>query len=58
MRRMMQEWMAPKKDETVWDVVHDAMVELLGASIITKLIQLLFSVLYAINTVADPAAGP
>jgi len=50
--------MAPKKDETVWDVVHDAMVELLGASIITKLIQLLFSVLYAINTVADPAAGP
>jgi hypothetical protein len=37
--------MAPKKDETVWDVVRDAMVALLGASIITELIQLLFSVL-------------
>ena len=45
MRRMMQEWMAPKKDETVLDVVRDAMVALLGASIITELIQLLFSVL-------------
>ena len=45
MRRMMQEWITPKKDETVWDVVRDAMVALLGASIITELIQLLFAVL-------------
>jgi hypothetical protein len=45
MRRMMQEWIAPKENETVWDVVRDAMVALLGASIITELIQLLFSAL-------------
>ena len=56
MRRMMQEWITPKKDETVWDVVRDAMVALLGASIITELIQLLFAVLWSINIVADPAA--
>ena len=43
--RMMQEWITPKTDETVWDVVGDAMVALLGASIITELIQLFFSVL-------------
>jgi hypothetical protein len=45
MRQMMQEWIAPKKGETVWDVVGDAMVAMLGASIITELIQLLFSIL-------------
>ena len=43
--RMMQEWITPKTDEAVWDVVRDAMVALLGASIITELIQLFFSVL-------------
>jgi hypothetical protein len=58
MRRMMQEWMAPKKDETVWDVVHDAMVALLGASIITKLIQLLFSSLSFTRLIPWPILLP
>jgi hypothetical protein len=42
---MMHEWIAPKKNETVWDVVRDAMMALLGASIITEIIQLFFSAL-------------
>ena len=45
MRRMTQKWIVPKKDETVWDVVFDGMIALLGASIITHFVQLLLSIL-------------
>lgn len=45
MRRMTQKWIVPKKDETVWDVVLDATMALLGASIITQFTQLLLSIL-------------
>jgi hypothetical protein len=45
MRGMTQKWIVLKKDETVWDVVLDAMMALSGASIITQFIHLLLSVL-------------
>jgi hypothetical protein len=45
MRGMTQKWIVLKKDETVWDVVLDAMLALLGASIITQFIHVLLSVL-------------
>ncbi len=45
MRGMTQKWIVLKKDETVWDVVFDAILALLGASIITQFIHLLLSVL-------------
>ena len=45
MRRMTQKWIVPNKDETVWDVVFNALMALLGASIITEFIQLLLSIL-------------
>lgn len=45
MRGMTQKWIVLKKDETVWDVVLDAMIALLGAAIITQIIHSLLSVL-------------
>ncbi len=45
MSRMTQKWIVPKRDETVWDVVLDAMIALLGASIITQFMQLFLSAL-------------
>jgi hypothetical protein len=45
MRRLMQEWIVPKGDETVWDVVFDALMALVGAAIVTQFIQSLLSIL-------------
>ena len=45
MRGMTQKWIVLKKDETVWDVVFDAVIALLGAAIITQIIHSLLSVL-------------
>ena len=45
MRGMTQKWIVLKKDETVWDVVLDAMMALLGASIITLSIHIFLSIL-------------
>jgi hypothetical protein len=41
MRQVMQKWIAPKEDETVWDVVLDATMALVGASVIMQFIHLL-----------------
>ncbi len=44
MRRVMQEWIVPKGDETVWDVVLDALMALIGAAVIAQFIEFLLSV--------------
>jgi hypothetical protein len=43
MRWMTQKWIAPRDDETIWDVVLDVMMALFGAAILTQLIRLLLS---------------
>ena len=45
MSRITQKWIVSKKDETVWDVLIDAMIALFGAVVITQLIQSLVSIL-------------
>jgi hypothetical protein len=42
---MTQKWIASKKDETVWDVVIDAMIALFGAVVVTQFIRSLVSIL-------------
>jgi hypothetical protein len=42
---MMEKWIVAKKGETVLDVALDAMIALLGASMLTQSLKLIFSVL-------------
>ena len=42
---MIEKWIVAKKGETVLDVALDAMIALLGASMITQALKLIFSVL-------------
>jgi hypothetical protein len=42
---MMGKWVAPKEHETVWDVLLDATMALLGAAVATEVIQIIFSIL-------------
>jgi len=42
---IMEKWMVAKKGETVLDVALDAMIVLLGASMLTQVLKLIFSVL-------------
>ena len=45
MRWMMQKWIVPKEDETVWDVLLDATMALFSAAVATEVIQITFSTL-------------
>jgi len=45
MWRIMEKWVVAKKGETVLDVALDAMIALLGASMLTQALKLIFSVL-------------
>jgi len=42
---IMEKWIVAKKGETVLDVALDAMIALLGASMLTEALKLIFSVL-------------
>jgi len=42
---MMEKWIVAKKGETVLHVALDAMIALLGASMLTLSLKLIFSVL-------------
>jgi hypothetical protein len=42
---IMEKWIVAKKGETVLDVALDAMIALLGASMLTQAIKLILSVL-------------
>lgn len=42
---MMEKWIVAKKGVTVLDVALDAMIALLGSSILTQSLKLIFSVL-------------
>lgn len=41
----MQKWIVSRKDETVWDVLIDAVIALFGAVIVTQIIRLFVSIL-------------
>jgi hypothetical protein len=45
MWQMMEKWIVAKKGESVLDVALDAMIALLGASMLTQVLKLIFSVL-------------
>jgi len=45
MRWITQKWIVSEKDETLWDVLIDAMIALFGAVLITLFIRSLVSVL-------------
>ena len=45
MRWMTQKWIFAKRDETVWDVLIDAMIAMFGAVTIAQFIRLLVSIL-------------
>ena len=42
---IMEKWIVAKKGETVLDVALDALIALLGASMLTQAIKLILSVL-------------
>ena len=42
---IMEKWIVAKKGETVLDVALDAMIALLGASMVTQALKLIVSVL-------------
>ena len=42
---MMEKWIVAKKGETVLDVALDAMIVLLGASMLTQFLKLIVSVM-------------
>lgn len=37
----MQKWIVSRKDETVWDVLIDAVIALFGAVIVTQVTQII-----------------
>ena len=45
MRWMTQKWIVSKKDETLWDVLIDAMIAMFGAVVVTQFIRSLVSFL-------------
>jgi hypothetical protein len=45
MRWMTQKWIVSKKDETLWDILIDAMIALFGAVVVTQFIRSLVSIL-------------
>jgi hypothetical protein len=45
MRWMTQKWIVSRKDETVWDLLIDAMIALFGAVVVTQLIRSFVSIL-------------
>jgi hypothetical protein len=45
MRWMTQKWIVSKKNESVWDVLIDAMIALFGAVVVTQFIRSPVSIL-------------
>jgi hypothetical protein len=41
--RWMLNWVVPKEDENIYDVLLDATLALFGAAVATKMIQIVFS---------------
>jgi len=45
MRWITQKWIVSEKDETLWDVLIDALIALFGAVVVTQFIRSLVSIL-------------
>ena len=45
MRWITQKWIVSEKDETLWDVLIDALIALFGAVVVTQLIRSFVSIL-------------